>query len=36
VVDAVVTGNVKHFRPREGRLDIDVLTPRQLLSRISR
>lgn len=30
-VDAIVTGNVKHFRAREGRLDIDILTPRQFL-----
>ena len=35
-VDAIVTGNVKHFRAREGRLDIDVLTPRQLLNRVAR
>lgn len=34
-VDAVVTGNVKHFRAREGRLDIDILTPRQFLNRIA-
>jgi uncharacterized protein len=31
--DAIVTGNVRHFRAREGRIDIDVLTPRQLLDR---
>src|SRR4051812_9930876 len=35
-VDAVVTGNVKHFRAREGRLDIDILTPRKLLDRLSK
>jgi predicted nucleic acid-binding protein len=35
-VDAIVTGNVKHFRAREGRLDIDILTPRQLLNRFLR
>jgi putative PIN family toxin of toxin-antitoxin system len=35
-VDAIVTGNVKHFHSREGRLDLDILTPRQLLNRISR
>jgi putative PIN family toxin of toxin-antitoxin system len=33
-VDAIVTGNLKHFRAREGRLDIDILTPRQLLERL--
>lgn len=35
-VDAVVTGNVRHFRAREGRVHIDVLTPRQFLERMSR
>ena len=30
-VDAIVTGNVKHFRPAEGRLDLAVMTPRQCL-----
>jgi len=34
-VDAVVTGNVKHFRPREGRLSIPILTPRQFLDWIA-
>lgn len=33
-VDAIVTGNVKHFKPREGRIDIPVLTPRQFLDRL--
>ncbi len=33
-VDALVTGNVRHFRPREGKLDIPILTPRQLLDRL--
>lgn len=33
-VDALVTGNVKHFRVREGMLAIPVLTPRQLLDRL--
>lgn len=33
-VDALVTGNVKHFRAREGRLAIPVLTPRQFLDRL--
>ena len=33
-VDAIVTGNVRHFRPAEGRIHIDVLTPRQLLGRL--
>ena len=35
-VDAIVTGNVRHFRAREGRIDIDILTPRQLLDRVAR
>jgi hypothetical protein len=30
-VDAIVTGNVKHFRSAEGRLDLAVMTPRQCL-----
>jgi putative PIN family toxin of toxin-antitoxin system len=34
-VDAIVTGNVKHFRPKEGRVDVPVLTPRQLLDRLA-
>lgn len=33
--DALVTGNVKHFRPAEGRVDIPVLTPRQFLDRLA-
>jgi putative PIN family toxin of toxin-antitoxin system len=33
-VDALVTGNVKHFRVREGRLAIPILTPRQFLDRL--
>ena len=33
--DALVTGNVKHFRPREGRVNIPILTPRQLLDRFA-
>ena len=35
-VDAIVTGNVKHFRAREGRIAIDILTPRQFLHRMAR
>ena len=35
-VDAIVTGNEKHFHPREGRLNIPVLTPRQFLDRLAR
>jgi putative PIN family toxin of toxin-antitoxin system len=35
-VDAIVTGNVRHFRAKEGRLDIDVLTPREFLSRVGK
>jgi putative PIN family toxin of toxin-antitoxin system len=34
-VDALVTGNTKHFRLREGKLDIPILTPRQFLNRLS-
>jgi putative PIN family toxin of toxin-antitoxin system len=34
--DAIVTGNVRHFRAKEGRLDIDVLTPRELLSPVAK
>ena len=34
-VDAIVTGNVRHFRAKEGRLDIDVLTPREFLARVA-
>lgn len=34
-VDAIVTGNVKHFRAREGRLDIAILTPRQFLTALT-
>ena len=33
-VDAIVTGNTKHFRVREGTLDISILAPRQLLDRL--
>lgn len=35
-VDALVTGNTKHFRLRAGRLDIPILTPRQFLERMAR
>lgn len=35
-VDALVTGNVKHFRSRGGAVDIPILTPRQLLERLTR
>jgi uncharacterized protein len=30
-VDALVTGNVRHFAVRNGRLDLEVLTPRRYL-----
>lgn len=33
-VDALVTGNKKHFRLSEGRLAIPILTPRQFLDRL--
>jgi putative PIN family toxin of toxin-antitoxin system len=33
-VDALVTGNAKHFRLKEGRLDVAILTPRQFLDRL--
>lgn len=33
--DAIVTGNARHFRVREGRIDIAILTPRQLLDRLA-
>ena len=33
-VDALVTGNVKHFRLREGRLAIAIVTPRAFLARL--
>jgi putative PIN family toxin of toxin-antitoxin system len=29
--DAIVTGNPRHFRPREGALDVLVVTPREYL-----
>ena len=35
-VDALVTGNTKHFRLREGKLDIPILTPRQFLDRFAK
>lgn len=34
--DAIVTGNVKHFVPRRGRLGMAVLTPRQFVDRMRR
>jgi putative PIN family toxin of toxin-antitoxin system len=30
-VDALVTGNVKHFRTRGGKIDVPILAPRALL-----
>lgn len=33
-VDALVTGNAKHFRSRGGRVDIPILTPRQALGQL--
>jgi putative PIN family toxin of toxin-antitoxin system len=32
--DALVTGNVRHFRAEHGRLPVSVLTPRQLVDRV--
>lgn len=34
--DAIVTGNVRHFVPRRGRLPVAVLTPRQFVDRMRR
>lgn len=34
-VDAIVTGNAKHFRPLEGAIDIPVLTPREFLEHLA-
>jgi putative PIN family toxin of toxin-antitoxin system len=34
-VDALVTGNARHFRAPEGKLDISVVSPRQFLDRFS-
>jgi putative PIN family toxin of toxin-antitoxin system len=34
-VDALVTGNIRHFRAPEGRLNVPILTPRQLLDRMA-
>jgi putative PIN family toxin of toxin-antitoxin system len=33
--DAIVTGNAKHFRALKGKVDIEVLTSRELLTRLS-
>jgi putative PIN family toxin of toxin-antitoxin system len=35
-VDAIITGNVKHFRPRRGKMPVAVLTPRQFVDRLRR
>jgi putative PIN family toxin of toxin-antitoxin system len=35
-VDAIVTGNVRHFRAAEGKLAIDVVTPRRFLALFAR
>jgi hypothetical protein len=35
-VDALVTGNTKHFRAHRGKIDIPILTPRQFLDRLTR
>lgn len=32
--DALVTGNVRHFRPKNARLSVTVLTPRQIVDRL--
>lgn len=34
--DAIVTGNTRHFIPKNGKLPIAVLTPRQLIDRLRR
>jgi len=35
-VDAIVTGNVRHFRPAECKLAINVVTPRRFLELFAR
>ncbi len=32
--DAIVTGNVRHFVPRRGKVPVPVLTPRQIVDRV--
>lgn len=34
--DAIVTGNLKHFRPRRGKLPVAILTPRAFVDRLRR
>ena len=34
--DAIVTGNVAHFKPKRGSLGVSVLTPRQAVDRMRR
>lgn len=34
--EAIVTGNVRHFKPKAGVLRVPVLTPRQLVDRVRR
>lgn len=34
--DAIVTGNVGHFKPKSGTIAIPVLTPRQVVDRLRR
>jgi putative PIN family toxin of toxin-antitoxin system len=34
--DAIVTGNVAHFKPKRGSLAVAVLSPRQLVDRLRR
>jgi predicted nucleic acid-binding protein len=34
--DAIVTGNLKHFRPRHGKLSAPVLSPRAFVDRLRR
>ena len=34
--DAIVTGNIAHFRPRRGTLGVAVLTPREVVDRMRR
>ena len=35
VADALVTGNLKHFKPRRGQHNVDVCTPAEFLRRIA-
>jgi putative PIN family toxin of toxin-antitoxin system len=35
VADALITGNLKHFKPRRGQHNVDVCTPAEFLRRIA-